>query len=60
MRKIKRYFIYTNHYKDLAEIGDLERAVQNSKKLCQLWKETTEDLKEYSDIHKVIELINDL
>jgi hypothetical protein len=34
--KTKRYFICTNHYKDLAEIGDLERAVQNSKKLCQL------------------------
>ena len=58
--KTKRYFIRTNLYKYLTENGDLERAVQNSEKLCQLCKETPEDLKAYSEIHKVIELLNDL
>ena len=54
--KTKRYFIRTNLYKYLTENGDLERAVQNSEKLCQLCKETPEDMKAYSEIHKVIEL----
>ena len=58
--KTKRYFIRTNLYKYLTENGDLERAVQNSEKLCQLCKETPEDKKAYSEIHKVIELLNDL
>ena len=40
------------------ENGDLERAVQNSEKLCQLCKETPEDLKAYSEVHRVIELLN--
>lgn len=58
--KTKRYFIRTNLYRYLTENGDLERAVQNSEKLCQLCKESPEDLKAYSEIHKVIELLNDL
>lgn len=58
--KTKRYFIRTNLYRYLTENGDLERAVQNSEKLCQLCKESPEDLKGYSEIHKVIELLNDL
>ena len=58
--KTKRYFIRTNLYKYLTENGDLERAVQNSEKLCQLCKETPEDLKAYSEIHKVIGLLNNL
>ena len=55
--KTKRYFIRTNLYKYLTENGDLERAVQNSEKLCLLCKETPEDLKAYSEIHKIIELL---
>ena len=58
--KTKRYFIRTNLYKYLTENGDLARAVQNSEKLCQLCKETPEDLKAYSEIHKVIKLLNKL
>ena len=58
--KTKRYFIRTNLYKYLTENGDLERAVQNSEKLCQLCKETPEDMKAYSEIHKVIGLLNNL
>lgn len=41
----QRYFIRTNLYRYLTENGDLESAVQNSEKLCQLCKETPEDLK---------------
>ena len=55
--KTKRYFIKTNLYKYLTEHGDLERAVLNSEKLCQLCQESPEDLKAYSEIHKVIELL---
>ena len=56
--KTKRYFIRTNLYKYLTENGDLERAISNSEKLCQLCQESPEDLKAYSEIHKVIELLN--
>ncbi len=55
--KTKRYFTKTNLYKYLTEHGDLERAVQNSEKLCQLCQKSPEDLKAYSEIHKVIELL---
>lgn len=56
--KTKRYFIRTNLYKYLTENGDLVRAVHNFGKLCQLCHETPEDLKAYSEIHRVIELLN--
>lgn len=55
--KTKRYFIRTNLYKYLTENGYLERAMSNSEKLCQLCKESPEDLKAYSEIHKVIKLL---
>ena len=55
--KTKRYFTKTNLYKYLTEHGDLERAVQNSEKLCRLCQTSPEDLKAYSEIHKVIELL---
>jgi len=56
--KTKRYFIRTNLYKYLIENGNLERAISNSEKLCQLCQESPEDLKAYSEIHKAIELLN--
>ena len=55
--KTKRYFTKTNLYKYLTEHGDLERAVKNSERLCQLCQASPEDLKAYSEIHKVIELL---
>ena len=58
--KTKRYFIRTNLYKYLTENGDLERAISNSEKLCQLCKESPEDLKAYSEVHKVIRLLNEI
>ena len=56
--KTKRYFIRTNLYKYLTENGDLERAMTNSEKLCQLCKESPEDIMAYSEIHKIIMLLN--
>lgn len=56
--KTKHYFIRTNLYKYLTENGDLERAILNSETLCQLCKESPEDLMAYSEIHKVIRLLN--
>lgn len=56
--KTKRYFIRTNLYKYLIENGNLERAMSNSEKLCQLCQKSPEDLKAYSEIHKVIKLLN--
>jgi len=44
----------------LTENGDLERAMANSEKLCQLCQESPEDLKAYSEIHKVVKLLNNL
>ena len=58
--KTKRYFIRTNLYKYLTENGDLERAMSNSEKLCKLCKESPEDLKAYSEVHKVMMLLNEI
>ena len=58
--KTKRYFIRTNLYKYLIENGDLKRAMLNSEKLCQLCKESPEDIIAYSEIHKVISMLNKL
>ena len=58
--KTKRYFIRTNLYKYLTENGDLERAMSNSEKLCRLCKESPDDLIAYSEVHKIIELFNEL
>lgn len=58
--KTKRYFTRTNLYKYLTENRDLELAVSNSERLCQLCKNSPEDLKSYSEIHKVIGLLNEI
>ena len=42
----------------LSENGDLEREMSNSEKSYQLCKESPEELKAYSAIHKVIILLN--
>lgn len=56
--KTKGYFIRTDLYKYLAENGDLERAMSNFEQLCQLCQQSPEDLKAYSETHKVILLLN--
>jgi hypothetical protein len=56
--KTKRYFTKTKLYKYLIENGDLERAMTNSEQLCRLCQESPEDKNAYSEIHRVIELLN--
>ena len=58
--KTKRYFKRTNLYKYLTENGELERAMANSEKLCQLCKVSPEDRVAYSEIHKVVALLNEI
>ena len=58
--KTKHYFTRTNLYQYLTENGDLKRAMENSEKLCQLCKESPEDMKAYSEIHRVIELLENI
>ena len=58
--KTKHYFTRTNLYQYLTENGDLKRSMENSEKLCQLCKESTEDMKAYSEIHRVIELLENI
>lgn len=56
--KTKQYFTRTKLYNYLTENGDLERAMANSEKLCQLCKESEQDNAAYSEVHKVIRLLN--
>lgn len=58
--KTKRYFKRPNLYKFLTENGDLERAIQNSEKLCLLSEKTPEDLIAYSEVYKLIGLLRTL
>lgn len=50
--------------KDLMEFlnkyGDLNRACKNAKKLCDMSKETPEDAIAYSEIYKLIDLLNEI
>lgn len=57
--KTKKYFKRINLYKYLTENGDLDRAMTNSEKICELSKANPEDNKAYSEIHKVLQLLHD-
>lgn len=58
--KTKKYFTRTKLYNYLTENGDLDRAMVNSERLCQLCKETEQDNVAYSEVHKVIRLLNEI
>lgn len=58
--KTKRYFTQTNLYCYLNENGDINRALENSEKLCELSKASPEDETSYSEVYKIIRLLNDL
>jgi hypothetical protein len=58
--KTKRYFTKTKLYKYLTENGNLPRAMDNSERLCQLCKESPQDNNAYTEIHRVIELLNNI
>ncbi len=53
--KTKHYFRRTNLYAFLTEHGDLNKAIENSEKLCALCQDTPENKWAYSEIHKVIQ-----
>lgn len=58
--KTKRYFIKTNLYCYLRDNGSIERAMLNAEKLSLMSKVSSEDKIAFSEIHKVINLLNDL
>lgn len=58
--KTKKYFRKTDLYCYLRKHGDIERAVRNGKLLSELSKANPDDEICYSEVYKVIELINDL
>ena len=58
--KTKHYFIRTKLYDYLVANGSLERAKTNAEKLSAMSKASPEDRIAYSEIHKVIILLDEL
>ena len=58
--KTKHYFIRTKLYDYLIANGSLERAKSNAEGLSELSKASPEDRIAYSEIHKVINLLDEL
>lgn len=58
--KTKKYFARTNLYLYLQKHGDINRAIENAKKLSDLSKLNPDDEIAYSEIYKVVELLNKL
>ena len=58
--KTKHYFIRTKLYDYLVANGSLERAKSNAEKLSQMSKALPEDWIAYSEIYKVVKLLDDL
>ena len=58
--KTKHYFIRTKLYDYLVANGSLERAKLNAEKLSQMSKTLPEDRIAYSEIYKVVKLLDDL
>lgn len=58
--KTKRYFRKTDLYRFLETNGDIDLAVQNGKILSELSKSNPDDEICYSEVYKVIEIINQM
>lgn len=58
--KTKTYFRKTNLYCYLKQHGSIERAIENAEKLSLLKKENSESEVSFSEIYKVIQLLNEL
>lgn len=58
--KTKHYFRRIKLYEYLRDHGDIERAKANADRLSQMSKASTEDKIAYSEIHKVINLLDEL
>lgn len=56
--KTKKYFRKTDLYRYLQEHGDIDRAVRNGKLLSELSKSNPEDEICYSEVYRVIELLD--
>jgi hypothetical protein len=59
-QKTKRYFTRTNLYCYLKENGNINRALRNSEKLCELSKANPENEASYSEVYIIIKLLKDL
>jgi hypothetical protein len=58
--KTKRYFRRNNLYCFLMKNGDIQNAIRNAERLCEIANETPEDMLTYSEIYKVINLLTQL
>ncbi len=58
--KTKKYFRQISLYSFLKENGDENRAIENAKKLCELNISEFENENSYSELYRVIELLNEL
>ena len=58
--KTKRYFIKTKFYDFLRANDNLDRAKANADRLSSMSKTTPEDRIAYSEIHKVLDLLDNL
>lgn len=58
--KTKKYFRRNNLYCFLKENGSIENAMKNAEKLCKIVSESPGDTLVYSEIYKVISLLNEL
>ena len=55
--KTKRYLAKADIYNYLCQHGDLARASQNAEQLCRLARQTRDAALAYSQIHKVLQLL---
>lgn len=58
--KTQRYLAKANIYCYLRNNGDLSRAKANAGHLCRLSRANADDLMAYSEIHKALELLDDI
>jgi hypothetical protein len=56
--KTKSYFKKTNLYCYLQKHGNINKAIENAEKLCILKKENPELVISYTEIYKIIQLLN--
>lgn len=58
--KTQRYLAKANIYCYLRDNGDLSRAMSNAEQLCRLCNDNKDDLMAYSEVHKVLKLLDEI
>ena len=58
--KTQRYLAKANIYCYLRDNGDLSRATSNAEQLCRLCNDNKDDLMAYSEVHKVLKLLDEI